>query len=261
MRTEADANVTGHTTGGRIWQAARHAVAFFERMQHDAGLSRPGVRVLELGAGCGLLGLALAANLPHAAEVCLTEQPGLGLAHLRRNLQLNAPLLGGRARACACDWRDYADCRGSSQAEQAPAEPAAARPTGEQAPAAPAEPAAARQEEQAPPQASQRASQQRQQQEEGGAAGASSSSSSPPGGEADGADGADGAASRARLLSTSWDLIVGSDLVYNEASGGAPPRCFTLHLRTWPLRAPGPCAHLAPAPPPGRPGCRYATVL
>lgn len=43
-------------------------------MSQELGLDKPGVRILELGAGLGYLGLNVARNLPRAAEVCLTEQ-------------------------------------------------------------------------------------------------------------------------------------------------------------------------------------------
>ncbi len=44
------------TTGGTVWKAAERAVEFLEAMCSVVGLDRPGVRILELGAGCGLIG-------------------------------------------------------------------------------------------------------------------------------------------------------------------------------------------------------------
>jgi len=65
-------------------------------------------QILELGAGCGLLGLTLARNLSLAAEVCLTEQAhGGALEHLRRNVERNAAagMPGMNAvTTAACDW-------------------------------------------------------------------------------------------------------------------------------------------------------------
>lgn len=65
-------------------------------------------QVVELGAGCGMLGLTLARNLPRAAEVCLTEQvAGGALDHLRANVAANAAVgTPGAAAAttAACDW-------------------------------------------------------------------------------------------------------------------------------------------------------------
>ena len=63
-------------------------------------------QVLELGAGCGFLGLTIARNLPAAAEVCLTEQEdGGALDHLRLNVQQNIHLPGIQCvTVAACDW-------------------------------------------------------------------------------------------------------------------------------------------------------------
>ncbi|GLC46774.1 hypothetical protein PLESTB_001660700 [Pleodorina starrii] len=79
-------------------------------MGPELGLNRPGLRVLELGAGLGWLGMTVARNLPAAAVVVLTEQEeGGGLAWLRHNLALNAHLPGmGVVRAEPCDWRSVA---------------------------------------------------------------------------------------------------------------------------------------------------------
>ncbi|WIA08326.1 hypothetical protein OEZ85_007768 [Tetradesmus obliquus] len=62
------------TTGGTVWNAARRCAGYLEHEATIIGLDRPGVRVLELGAGCGLLGLLVARNtpaahLPHMASV------------------------------------------------------------------------------------------------------------------------------------------------------------------------------------------------
>ncbi|KAF6263177.1 putative methyltransferase-domain-containing protein [Scenedesmus sp. NREL 46B-D3] len=81
------------TTGGTVWNAARRCASFLESEAKKIGLDRPGVRVLELGAGCGLLGMLVARNTPAAAEVCLTEQAfGGALEHLRHNVQANMHL-------------------------------------------------------------------------------------------------------------------------------------------------------------------------
>lgn len=108
------------TTGGTVWGAAEAAIAFFSRHWdnlHPNHHQRRPLRVLELGAGCGKLGLTLALNTAQGGgcSVLLTEQPGGGaLEHLERNVRLNISdgWEGGGAaedapRAVACDWADF----------------------------------------------------------------------------------------------------------------------------------------------------------
>ena len=75
------------------------------------------MRILELGSGCGLLGMAIAATTPH--EVVLTD-PGIDvnlseevscntLSLLQRNVDLNQQELGSRASVQQLLWGDEAD--------------------------------------------------------------------------------------------------------------------------------------------------------
>lgn len=138
-RARVETTIKLSTTGGTVWGAAEAAIAFFERhwdalvAEAGAGSGRP-TRVLELGAGCGKLGLTLALNKrgPSGVSVLLTEQPGGGaLEHLERNVRLNmdgddgdgtttttaAPPLD--ARAAACDWADFlSEEAGGQQTEE-----------------------------------------------------------------------------------------------------------------------------------------------
>lgn len=67
--------------------------------------TRPGEAVLELGAGCGIIGLLLAAAKPFRRLVALEVQPGLAdLA--RRNIALNR--LEGRLEVVETDFRAFA---------------------------------------------------------------------------------------------------------------------------------------------------------
>jgi predicted nicotinamide N-methyase len=60
-----------------------------------------GLKVIELGAGCGWLGLTVAKNIP-TASVCLTEmEEGGALEHLEYNVDLNSV---ENVRTAACDW-------------------------------------------------------------------------------------------------------------------------------------------------------------
>jgi len=96
------------TTGGRVWDAARACAQFLSQtgMYHDI-LSRPGARLLELGAGCGWLGLAITNNVAKdtAELVCLTERAeGGGLAHLECNLLLNSGSSRSNLVTAELDW-------------------------------------------------------------------------------------------------------------------------------------------------------------
>lgn len=107
------------TTGGRVWRAARELCAFLEQRSRELGLPSAGapelaggrrLRVLEIGAGCGWLGICLARNAP-GTEVVMTEQPA-GLEHLQRNIELNreAGVLALRhVSAATLDWSDCAN--------------------------------------------------------------------------------------------------------------------------------------------------------
>ena len=113
------------TTGGRVWEAAEALAGFLARCcrladaeaeaEAEEGpaasgcacaavgrrLRRRGVRVLELGAGCGWLGLCLARALPEAGLVVLTEQAGPALRHTQRNVAANRD---GRVATAELDW-------------------------------------------------------------------------------------------------------------------------------------------------------------
>ncbi len=111
------------TTGGLVWPAAKRMAAYLEIEGPAIGMQRQGVTVLELGAGCGWLGILLARNLPHATSICLTEQGG-GLSWLENNVRLNATKAGAqRITVAPCDWNDYissATCTSVEGADQIP---------------------------------------------------------------------------------------------------------------------------------------------
>jgi hypothetical protein len=102
------------TTGGHTWKAAYRLADYFSSTAAHIGLdSGPHkINILELGAGCGYLGITVARNLPNANIICLTEQEdGGACSWLRHNVNLNRhrglPL--DSVTVQPCDWLKY--CR------------------------------------------------------------------------------------------------------------------------------------------------------
>ena len=98
------------TTGGHVWPAAKRLAAFLEHEHRALGMDREGATVLELGAGCGWLGMTLAHNLPSLSCVCMTEQEGGdGVVWLQHNVALNEDThnVGRVVSVAPCDWTDY----------------------------------------------------------------------------------------------------------------------------------------------------------
>lgn len=97
-------------TGGIVWETAFLLALFLEQRQKKskkkqsqaAAPSGVGARhVLEVGAGCGLLGMVLAAA---GCDVLLTEHP-IALANLQSNVAASTPL-SQRARVMPLDWTE-----------------------------------------------------------------------------------------------------------------------------------------------------------
>lgn len=96
-------------TSGTVWDGAVLLSRFLER--HPTLVRSK--RVLELGAGCGLVGLTTAAL--GARNVCLTDLEDC-LKRLERNVRENRSMLLGRGdgccccceriECCVCDWHD-----------------------------------------------------------------------------------------------------------------------------------------------------------
>jgi len=87
------------TTGGKVWEAAYRMFDFLK-----CHLPREGhLKILELGSGCGWLGMSLAEYLGDTATIVMTEQEnGGGLAWLKHNLSLNPHL--SNCQALGLDW-------------------------------------------------------------------------------------------------------------------------------------------------------------
>ena len=114
---------TADTTGTTLWPTVLplllHLQGVYPRVQDSLGVSRP-LRVLELGAGCGLLGLGLAATC--GANVCLTESAfaldddgeHTSLSWLQSNVEANREIvestnLGGVVSTAKLCWGECDD--------------------------------------------------------------------------------------------------------------------------------------------------------
>ena len=107
LTIQQDPAVVG--TGGCVWETS-YLMAQWLRPQLAARQAAHGrQRLLEVGAGCGLLGIA-AAHME--CDVLLTEQAS-AMANLRANVEANPPpgsgSSGGTARALELSWTSAAD--------------------------------------------------------------------------------------------------------------------------------------------------------
>ena len=114
-RRDGDAAADPGVTGSTVWDGALVLAAYLSRPATvaalEARLRSPCAAVLELGAGTGLAGLALAAStsLPRGAAVTLTDLAPL-VAFLRDNVRRNAKQLAApgaaRVAVAALRWGD-----------------------------------------------------------------------------------------------------------------------------------------------------------
>lgn len=195
----------------------RHRRRYCSSAAAELGLQRPGVRLLELGAGTGWLGCTLARNMGQAALVCLTEQLD-GLPHLQRNVDTNRarglPL--DHVRVQPCDWLQYAPTEGGSAGTADVAgsnglHSSSQQPPGVQGAAGTGSCRAARDHS------------------DGGSTGelplheaAAAAAQAAVGAGA--GPGQHPAAAPQDLAAVGWDFIVGSDLIYNEVGSRCLPR-------------------------------------
>lgn len=102
-------------TGGIVWETAFLLALFLEQQQRAATPSSVRARhVLEVGAGCGLLGMVLAAA---GCDVVLSEHP-IALANLQCNVAA-CNRLSERTRVVQLDWTEKADVNALVAAQRA----------------------------------------------------------------------------------------------------------------------------------------------
>eukprot|EP00929_Paragymnodinium_shiwhaense_P081675 TRINITY_DN42803_c0_g2_i1.p1 TRINITY_DN42803_c0_g2~~TRINITY_DN42803_c0_g2_i1.p1 ORF type:complete len:391 (+),score=63.50 TRINITY_DN42803_c0_g2_i1:122-1174(+) len=109
---QQDNTATEHS-GGVVWETSYFLARYLEQhvLQDLALQERQQLRVVEIGAGCGLLGLALARL---GCQVVLTEQPS-ALANLKANAmaQMSSPKYeksgGGQVTVKRLSWGDAKD--------------------------------------------------------------------------------------------------------------------------------------------------------
>jgi len=94
-----DVSACGKHTGGIVWETSYLLLNYLVEAKQTLG------KILEVGAGCGLLGLVLAAL---GDNVVMTETREV-LVNLQSNLERNRSLLAraNAVRSCYLDWTKY----------------------------------------------------------------------------------------------------------------------------------------------------------
>lgn len=93
-----DTSACGQHTGGIVWETSYLLINYLLSLSRNLG------NTLEVGAGCGLLGLVLAAS-KWAKRVVLTETDSV-IENLHDNVKRNDASGSKRAMGCALDWQN-----------------------------------------------------------------------------------------------------------------------------------------------------------
>eukprot|EP00742_Colponemidia_sp_Colp-10_P007452 GILJ01008025.1.p1 GENE.GILJ01008025.1~~GILJ01008025.1.p1 ORF type:complete len:222 (-),score=24.29 GILJ01008025.1:227-892(-) len=94
--------------GGKVWNASKVLARYLEENKRKKPVA--GKRILELGSGCGLLGISLGLL---GANVTLSEQP-IMLEILNSNVRYHSHMAeeaSGKLQVVECDWLDPPELR------------------------------------------------------------------------------------------------------------------------------------------------------
>ena len=106
-------SLTGDMLGLKTWSSSLMLARKLQDLKPLLPSVIPGkeLRVLELGAGTGLVGIAAAckwSSQAHTAYFTLSDLPDI-VPNLKKNVEMNEDLIAyayGRVRVCALDWAD-----------------------------------------------------------------------------------------------------------------------------------------------------------
>ncbi|KAF0695337.1 Aste57867_13848 [Aphanomyces stellatus] len=95
----------GEAMASHAWDAGICLASYLLYQQASIFQTRPNMRVLEIAAGCGVLGLAVATMLPPSASIILTEKPAT-LPLLQRNVARH-PSLASLVHVLPLEWAHH----------------------------------------------------------------------------------------------------------------------------------------------------------
>jgi len=96
----------GASTGGVVWAGALALIKLLTERRAALFPDESSHRILEIGAGCGLSGLAAAALAGPRARTWLTDENEVVLENLRWNVEANADCLGCRVEVSRLCWEE-----------------------------------------------------------------------------------------------------------------------------------------------------------
>lgn len=101
LQIQQDSQVQEQHTGGIVWETSVLLLNYLVLSKKNLGK-----RVLELGAGCGLLGLGLALLSNTAVQVTVTDTAQV-VVQVQQNVKANHLDDDKRIQVCALDWTQF----------------------------------------------------------------------------------------------------------------------------------------------------------